>query len=132
LIHQKSRNFQIIIAKLEILETKIKEAKNNKFKYTMRDMTVISKKGIIYYDKNGNRLPPKKSNERMFNEIRKLDENPPKYENKISDSNVWIEINYKKLKEMKQEIYKKYNYIPPNEEIKEKNTYSWNTYLQSL
>ena len=81
-LRYKFRGFQVLQAKKDFVDKEIKDAKDAKHRYTMRGMSVISKTGIVNYDDNGYVIPKKPSYDKMFEELRKLEENPPQYEEK--------------------------------------------------
>ena len=93
-LRYKFRGFQVLQAKKDFVDKEIKDAKDAKHRYNMRGMSVISKTGIVNYDDNGNVIPKKPSYDKMFEELRKLEENPPQYEEKGINYDVKSEYDF--------------------------------------
>lgn len=93
-LRHKSRGFQVLQAKKDFVDKEIKDAKEAKHRYNMRGMSVISKNGIVNYDDNGFVIPKKPSYDKMYEELRKLEENPPQCEEKGINYNVKSEYDF--------------------------------------
>ncbi len=90
------RKHNILLSKLEICDNNIKKANDEKFKYDMRGMTVISKNSTLNYDKNGN-LIKYDPNTKLFNkELQDLKLKPPMKDTRSINYMVSIELDYLK------------------------------------
>lgn len=85
-----------LLAKLELCDEKIKKANDKKFAYKMRGMSVISKNGIINYDKNGRIIKENPTKKLFESELAELEKNPPMIESKSINYSVAIECDYLK------------------------------------
>jgi len=148
LLKNQHKKYQILLAKLDICDTNIEKAINDKNEYELRGMSIITKKSIIDsgynrtvinitdYDNNG-KITNKFCNKNLMNkELKELEANPPMKEyietSKILNNNKWVDIDYHLLNQMKQNIYNKYNYDYDDENNIVKSTYTMDEYIKSL
>jgi len=109
-LRSQLRKHHILLSKLELCDANIKKANDEKFAYKMRGMTVITKDGVLNYDKNGKLIKENPNKKLMNDELINLQLNPPMKETRGFDFMVSNELNFlKSYYASRCELVNKYN-----------------------